>query len=85
MASDHSTGNPRPVKIPAEKWLTIGKLYYYYTPTQDAPPGTSNRSVTVPWIQMKGRWLNAAGFVIGAKIKVRASPGRLVLTLLQEE
>lgn len=81
MASDHSTGNSRPVKIPTEKWLTIGKLYYYYTPTQDAPPGTPNLPVTVPWIQMRGRWLDAAGFAIGAKVRVRVRPGRLVLTV----
>ena len=37
MASDHSTGNPRPVKIPTVKWLTIGKLYYYYTPPPKTP------------------------------------------------
>ena len=81
MANDHSTGKTRPVKIPAEKWLTIGKLYYYYTPTKDAPPGTLNRSVTVPWLQLKGRWLDAAGFAIGAKVRVRVRPGRLVLTV----
>jgi len=81
MASDHSTGNPRPVKIPTEKRLTVGKLYYYYTPTKDAPPGTPNRSVTVPWIQMRGRWLDEAGFAIGAKVRVRVRPGRLVLTV----
>jgi toxic protein SymE len=81
MASDHSTGKPRPVKIPTEKWLTIGKLYYYYTPTKDAPPGTSNSSITVPWIQMRGRWLNEAGFAIGAKVRVHVRPGRLVLTV----
>jgi hypothetical protein len=81
MASDHSTGNPRPVKIPIEKWLTIGKLYYYCTPTKDAPPGTPNSSVTVPWIQMRGRWLNEAGFAIGAKVRVRVRPWRLVLTV----
>jgi hypothetical protein len=79
MADSDCTGNPRPVKIPTEKWLTVGKLYYYYTPTQDAPPGTSNRSVTVPWIQMRGRWLKAAGFAIGAKVRVRVQHGRLVL------
>jgi hypothetical protein len=80
MADSDCTGNPRPVKIPTEKWLTVGKLYYYYTPTQDAPPGTSNRSVTVPWIQMRGRWLKAAGFAIGTKVRVRIQHGRLVLT-----
>jgi hypothetical protein len=68
------------VKIPTEKWLTVGKLYYYYTPNQDAPSGTLNRPVTVPWIQMRGQWLNAAGFAIGGKVKVRIRPGRLVLT-----
>jgi hypothetical protein len=83
MASDHSTGKRRPVKIPTEKWLTIGKLFYYYTPTKDAPPGTSNRPVTVPWIQMRGRWLDAAGFAIGAKVRVQVKPGRLVLTVVK--
>jgi len=81
MATDHSTGNPRPVKIPTEKRLTVGKLYYYYTPRKDAPPGTANCSVKVPWIQIRGRWLDEAGFVIGAKVRVRVRPGRLVLTV----
>lgn len=84
MASDKSTGNPRPVKIPAEKRLTVGKLYYYYTPSKDAPPGTDNCSVKVPWIQMKGRWLEELGFSIGAAVTVRISRGRLVLTLARE-
>jgi hypothetical protein len=80
MADSDCTGNSRPVKTPTEKWLTVGKLYYYYTPTQDAPPGTSNLSVTVPWIQIWGQWLKAAGFEIGAKVRVRIQHGRLVLT-----
>jgi hypothetical protein len=80
MADSDCTGNSRPVKIPTEKWLTVGKFYYYYTPTQDAPPGTSNRPVTVPWIQIWGRWLKAAGFPVGAKVRVRVQHGRLVLT-----
>jgi hypothetical protein len=84
MASDHSTGNSRPLKIPTEKWLTVGKLYYYYTPTKETPPATSNLPVTVPWIQMRGRWLQAAGFAIGAKVRVRIRPGRLVLTAERE-
>jgi len=84
MADDHSTGNERPVKIPTEKWLTVGKLYYYYTPTKDSPPGTTNCSVKVPWIQMRGRWLNAAGFAIGTKVRVRVRPGQLVLTAEEE-
>jgi len=84
MASDDCTGNSRPGKIPTEKWLTVGELYYYYTPTQDAPPDSSNVAVTVPWIEMKGRWLDAAGFVIGAKVRVRVKSGMLVLTVVEE-
>lgn len=84
MANDDCTGKLRPVKIPTEKWLTVGKLYYYYTPTHDAPPGTLNRPVTVPCIQMRGRWLKAAGFAIGDKVRVRVQPGRLVLTAEEE-
>jgi hypothetical protein len=80
MANDDCTGKLRPVKIPTEKWLTVGKLYYNYPPTQDAPPGAPNRSVMVPWIQMRGRWLQAAGFAIGGKVKVNVRPGRLVLS-----
>jgi len=36
------------------------------------------------WIQMRGRWLNEAGFAIGTKVKVRVRPGRLVLMLVEE-
>jgi len=53
--------------------------------TADTCPGTTNRSVTVPWIQMRGRWLNEVGFAIGAKVRVRVRPGRLVLTVAGEE
>ncbi|WP_428634000.1 SymE family type I addiction module toxin [Sedimenticola sp.] len=84
MAEKHCTGKTRPIKIPTEKWLTIGKFYYYYTPTKDAPPGTPNHPVTVPWMQLKGRWLQAAGFTIGARVRVRVKPGRLVLTVVEE-
>lgn len=79
MAKRDCTGKTRPVKIPSHKWLTVGKFYYYYTPTKDAPPGTSNSPVTVPAINIKGRWLDEAGFAIGAKVRVRVKPGRLVL------
>ena len=84
MADDHSTGKQRPVKIPNQRRITVGKLYYYYTPRQDAPPGTTNCSVKVPWIQMKGRWLDEMGFAIGKSVSVRARRGRLVLTVEED-
>ena len=36
----------------------------------------------VPWVQLKGYWLEAAGFTIDAPIKVRVMEGCLVLTVL---
>ncbi|MCU7861625.1 MAG: type I toxin-antitoxin system SymE family toxin [Candidatus Thiodiazotropha sp. (ex Lucinoma kastoroae)] len=36
---------------------------------------------TVPWITMKGQWLEQAGFAIHAPIKVRVMEGCLALTV----
>ncbi len=83
MAKDKSTGKTRPVKTHSRKWLTVGKFYHYYNPTKDAPPGTTNHSVKVPAINIKGRWLEKAGFTIGAKVRVQACQGCLVMTVEQ--
>ncbi|MCU7937330.1 MAG: type I toxin-antitoxin system SymE family toxin [Candidatus Thiodiazotropha sp. (ex Dulcina madagascariensis)] len=84
MGNDYSTGNPRPVKIPAERRLTVGTLVYYYPPRKDDPPCSPQRPVPVPWLQMKGHWLAEAGFGIQTPVKVRVMPGCLVLTLVED-
>lgn len=78
MADDHSTGNSRPVKIPTERRLTVGTQFYEYPPGED---GTPRRSRRVPWLQMRGDWLSAAGFDIRAPVRVRVMRGCLVLTV----
>jgi type I toxin-antitoxin system toxin SymE len=35
-----------------------------------------------PIVRLRGRWLDRAGFAIGAKIQVAVTPGRLVLEVL---
>jgi hypothetical protein len=40
----------------------------------------SNRSVVVPCIYFKGRWLEQAGFRIGSMVKIQVRPGRLILS-----
>ncbi|MES9906719.1 MAG: SymE family type I addiction module toxin [Sedimenticola sp.] len=80
MANDHSTGKERPVKIPCERQLTVGKLCYEYPPLKDDPPSTSKRSVPVPWLQLKGLWLAAAGFDVKTPVRVRVMQGCLVVT-----
>jgi len=77
MATDHSTGNRRPAKTPAERRLTVGTSYYEY-PAQMAEPRPARR---VPWLQMRGDWLAAAGFDIQAPVRVRVMRGCLVLTV----
>lgn len=34
-----------------------------------------------PWIRLRGRWLEKAGFAIGAPVVIEVSMGRLVLTV----
>ena len=35
----------------------------------------------VPWIYLKGYWLEQAGFSIGATVQVQVSSGRIVVTM----
>jgi len=81
MTKDHSTGNTRPSKIPTERKLTVGHLYYERPPVEDGEP---RRTRPVPWLQMRGDWLAAAGFDIKTTVKVRVMRGCLVLTLARE-
>lgn len=77
MADKHSTGKPRPAKTPTERRLTVGTSYYEYP---GHAPGLG-RTRNVPWLQMRGDWLAAAGFDIQAPVRVRVMRGCLVLTV----
>jgi len=77
MANDHSTGNRRPANTPTERRLTVGTQYYEY-PDRVAEPRPSR---PVPWLQMRGDWLAAAGFDIQAPVRVRVMQGCLVVTV----
>jgi len=50
---------------------------YYLNNLKDNPLGAGR---PVPWIQLKGFWLQQAGFDINTPIKVRVMDGCLVLT-----
>lgn len=39
----------------------------------------------VPFIRLRGKWLQALGFGIGKKITVEASEGRLILRVIKED
>jgi len=39
----------------------------------------------VPFLRLRGRWLEELGFERGGKVRLEAEPGRLVLTLASGE
>jgi hypothetical protein len=39
----------------------------------------------MPFLRLQGRWLDQAGFAIGAEVRVEVTPGRLVIEVLEAE
>lgn len=39
----------------------------------------------MPFLRLQGRWLDEAGFAIGADVQVQVMPGRLVLEVIDGE
>jgi hypothetical protein len=39
----------------------------------------------MPFLRLQGRWLDAAGFAIGANVRVQVEPGRLVLEVIDPQ
>ena len=82
MATAHSTPTRRPVvpKTCQERRLKVKRGYY----ERRSRPGTGRPQTLprpVPCVQLKGYWLEAAGFNIDAPIRVRVMAGCLVLTI----
>jgi toxic protein SymE len=38
----------------------------------------------VPYLRMRGRWLEELGFACGSAVRVETAPGRLVITSAEE-
>jgi toxic protein SymE len=53
-------------------------VYEYRRKTKD------NSQAKVPWLQLKGHWLDQAGFSIDTSVTVRVMEGCLVLTTKNE-
>lgn len=82
MTNHHSTGYLRPCKIPTEKRIKVTKTFYPQLTNKER--SLYQRGRAVPWIQMKGLWLEQAGFEINTPIKVRIMSGSLVLTTQEQ-
>lgn len=42
----------------------------------------SQPTVPVPFLRLQGRWLDEAGFTIGANVRVEVAAGRLVVEVI---
>jgi hypothetical protein len=78
MASDNSKSGARLTKSKTcqERNIKVNQISYLYQ-LKDDPAGAGR---PVPWIQMKGHWLDQAGFAIDTPVTVRVMEGCLVLT-----
>lgn len=63
-----------------ERRLTVRQILYQYPPRKDDPLQQGHREKWVPWLQMKGLWLERAGFASDTAVKVRVMEGCLVIT-----
>ncbi|MCU7904828.1 MAG: type I toxin-antitoxin system SymE family toxin [Candidatus Thiodiazotropha sp. (ex Epidulcina cf. delphinae)] len=80
MAKQHGKpGNrPRKNKICEQRYIKVNAIHYEYRTKQQSSHSASR---AVPWIQMKGHWLDQAGFSIDTPVTVRVMEGCLVLTV----
>jgi toxic protein SymE len=78
MASDHTKSGAQLTKSKTcqERSIKVNQTYYMRK-LKDDPVGAGR---PVPWIQLKGHWLQQAGFEINTPVKVRVMNGCLVLT-----
>jgi hypothetical protein len=83
MARNDSTTPER--RSPKDRECHIRKIkvnqIHYMRQLKDDPAGAGR---PVPWIQLKGYWLQQAGFAINTPVKVRVMNGCLVLTTTDE-
>jgi Toxin SymE, type I toxin-antitoxin system len=54
----------------------------YHQPHSQEPQG---RLPPMPFLRLQGRWLDAAGFAVGAAVHVQVEPGRLVLEVIDPQ
>lgn len=61
-----------------ERQIKVTRIHCEYKPKRN--DGSIRSGQPVPWIRMKGKWLEQAGFSIDTPVKIRVMDGCLVLT-----
>lgn len=68
-------------ECPARKSRRL-KVSYLKPDSRSTEPVKPNLS-PLPYVRLRGRWLDEAGFAIGRDIRVEVSAGRLVLEVIE--
>ncbi|MEE8056467.1 MAG: SymE family type I addiction module toxin [Pseudomonadales bacterium] len=67
-------------QFPYQRQLKVRSGAYYYQYGDFQPRHRHHACQPVPWVYIKGYWLNQAGFSIGTPLQASISKGRIVLT-----
>ena len=78
--NDTSVTRSTKIKVCQERQSKVSRSFYEYQPKTNDDYPIYHRVQHVPWIQMKGKWLQQAGFDIDTPVKIRVMNGCLVLT-----
>ena len=55
----------------------------YQQPDSRCTQGPFRALAPMPFLRLRGRWLDQAGFAIGSDVRVEVSAGRLVLEVME--
>ena len=61
--------------------LTVSRSY----PASRAARPTYLPPSPMPFLRLQGRWLDQAGFAVGANVRVEVSAGRLVVEVIEAD
>ena len=80
MAKRNSTPEPRSAQEKSSYFRHLKVREGYYPHHFDArQPYSVPVPDPVPWVQIKGYWLNQAGFTIGTQLSVEVQTGCIIL------
>lgn len=79
MAYIPDTEHERPDSMNSRR-LTVS-----YTTPESRAARVRELLAPMPFLRLQGRWLDQAGFAIGANVRVEVSNGRLVLEVIEPE
>jgi Toxin SymE, type I toxin-antitoxin system len=82
----HSSECPACAMVPMKsRRLTVGYGSATLRLAREWLPEPKPEPAPAPHLRLQGRWLDHAGFRIGANVRVQVTPGRLVIELLEQD